>query len=242
MNAKKIKLNKRLTALGKIIDWSDSVYISKKITFLLFLVLLSGLIVSKQVLGWGLLNTTKAAALQGSPLPEFSPEKGDANDTVIGHESKQGISGIASELSLAQFVFKKNAEEIIQDKPMQNMIEAVAKRDTQTAAYLVAIAKKESNSGKFAPKDENGKECYNYWGYRGSQKTTKSGYSCFDSPEQAVGVVGDRIQILSQIGERDTPREMVIWKCGANCAAAGGHAAAKKWIADVALYYEKLNL
>jgi hypothetical protein len=104
------------------------------------------------------------------------------------------------------------------------------------AAFLVAIAKKESNWGMFSPK-KNGRDCYNYWGYRGSYNQTKSGYSCFDSPKQAVKVVGNRIEELVA-NNIDTPQEMLLWKCGQRCSAKTSNGAAK-WVRDVDLYYKK---
>ena len=128
---------------------------------------------------------------------------------------------------------------MVEGFPMEEMVPALSTRKKEVAAYLVAIAKKESNWGKHTPK-KNGQECYNFWGYRGKENTTDSGYSCFDSPEHAVEVVGNRIERL--IDQKiDTPAKMVVWKCGRDCEAAGGQAAANKWIADVASYYNKLN-
>lgn len=123
--------------------------------------------------------------------------------------------------------------------PMENMLPYLSEKDKQVAAYLVAIAKKESNWGKFSPKKE-GRECFNYWGYRGPENTTASGYSCFRNPQQAVAVVGSRVgELIAQ--KIDTPREMIVWKCGRNCEAAGGQAAAEKWIQDVDYYYGQLR-
>jgi len=129
--------------------------------------------------------------------------------------------------------------DMLSGSPMEEMVPALSTRSKDVAAYLVAIAKKESNWGKHTPK-KNGQECYNYWGYRGKENTTNSGYSCFDSPEHAVEVVGNRIERLID-QNINTPAKMVVWKCGRDCEAAGGQAAANKWIADVASYYNKLN-
>lgn len=129
--------------------------------------------------------------------------------------------------------------EVVGNYPISVMVPHIAKRDQAVASFLVAIAKKESDWGKHTPK-KAGKECYNFWGYRGKENTTNSGYSCFDSPEHAVTVVGDRIEKL--IGQKiNTPQRMVVWKCGRDCEAAGGQASANKWIADVAHYYKKLQ-
>lgn len=128
---------------------------------------------------------------------------------------------------------------VVGNYPISVMVPHIAKRDQSVASFLVAIAKKESDWGKHTPK-KNGKECYNYWGYRGKENTTDSGYSCFDSPEHAVTVVGNRIEnLLSK--KIDTPAKMVVWKCGRDCEAAGGQAAANKWISDVAHVYKKLQ-
>jgi hypothetical protein len=44
----------------------------------------------------------------------------------------------------------------------------ISEQNQDTAAFIVGIAKKESNWGKRVPKRE-GKDCYNYWGYRGKR-------------------------------------------------------------------------
>ena len=68
---------------------------------------------------------------------------------------------------------------IIKGTPMEKMSDYIVKRDKPVAAFLVGIAMKESKFGKYAPK-KDGADCFNYWGYRGKENTTKSGYSCFD--------------------------------------------------------------
>jgi len=129
--------------------------------------------------------------------------------------------------------------DMLAGSPMENMVAALNKRNGEVASYLIAIAKKESDFGKHSPRKGN-KECYNYWGYRGGYNATESGYSCFDSPEQAIQSVGDRIENLLD-KKVDTPEKMVIWKCGSDCNAAGGQEAANKWVSDVKSVYKKLN-
>jgi len=132
---------------------------------------------------------------------------------------------------------ERNINKMISDQPIKKMVPYIVQQDKITAAYLVAIAKKESNWGKYSPK-KDGRDCYNYWGYRGQENTTLSGYSCFDSPEQAVEVVGGRIaELVSQ--NIDTPKEMVVWKCGSTCAGHESYSV-KKWITDVNFYYQKI--
>lgn len=135
-------------------------------------------------------------------------------------------------------VIDQELAKMVSGTPMEKMLPYLSSRDEQEASFLVAIAKKESNWGKFSPK-KDGRECYNYWGYRGKENRTESGYSCFKSPRQAVAVVGARIgELIDQ--QVDTPGKMIVWKCGSNCAAAGGQAAANKWVSDVGYYYKKL--
>ncbi len=129
-------------------------------------------------------------------------------------------------------------KKILAGTPMEKMVPYIAKKDKVVAAFLVAIAKKESNWGRRVPV-LNGQDCYNYWGYRGQRaRMGTGGHTCFDSPQDAVETVGGRIERLIKSGV-DTPQEMVLWKCGSDCNATGGWAAARKWIRDVDLYYEK---
>lgn len=122
--------------------------------------------------------------------------------------------------------------------PIEKMVPFIARQDEKTAFFIVAIAKKESDWGKHVP-TLNGQDCYNYWGYRGGYKQTKSGYSCFDSPEQAIEEVGGRISGLLE-KKIDTPSEMVVWKCGSSCRTHDPGSVVK-WIYDVDLYIKKLN-
>jgi hypothetical protein len=140
---------------------------------------------------------------------------------------------------------KKEAEHKIHEEklsrmiggyPMEKMIPFLAERDEKTAAFLVAIAKKESSWGEHTP-SKNGRDCFNYWGYKGNYNLAM-GYSCFDSPEHAIKVVGDKIDEL--IAKKiDTPGKMVVWKCGSSCA---GHSpeSVQSWIGTVDTYLRKL--
>lgn len=136
--------------------------------------------------------------------------------------------------------FERSLEKMVKDHPISDMTPFLARQDKVTAAYLVAIAKHESNWGKYSPKMD-GKECYNYWGYRGqTEKVTRSGYSCFDSPKQAVSVVGKRLNHLIWKLELDTPEELLIWKCGSTCA---GHdpSDVNRWARNVGVYSRKVG-
>lgn len=129
--------------------------------------------------------------------------------------------------------------DLVKGYPISEMVPYISQRDSRVAHFLVAIAKKESDWGNHTPK-KDGKECWNFWGYRGPENTTDSGYSCFDSPNEAVAVVGDRIERLINL-HIDTPEKMVVWKCGGSCMATGGMIAARKWISDVSACYAKMN-
>lgn len=134
--------------------------------------------------------------------------------------------------------WKREIKKILTDTPMAVMTEAVIKRNRPVAAFLVGIAMKESKFGKYSPK-KDGTECFNYWGYRGKENRTASGYSCFKDPEQAVKIVGDRIEAIVKQGAK-TPSDMISWKCGRTCAGHSPESVAK-WISDVAEYYYVLN-
>lgn len=132
---------------------------------------------------------------------------------------------------------KDEVTEMVKGHPIEKMIPYICDRDKKTAAFLVAIARKESSWGLHAP-HKNGRDCYNYWGYKGNYNLSPSGYSCFDSPEHAVEVVGGKIDQL--IGKKvDTPERMVTWKCGSSCK---GHSpeSVQSWIGAVRQYWTKL--
>ena len=124
-----------------------------------------------------------------------------------------------------------------QGYPIESMTRIIAKQDEIVAAFLVAIAKKESNWGKRTPK-LNGEECNNLWGFRQKrEKMGSGGHTCFDNERDAVVSVAGRIKELIDNGV-DTPEEMVVWKCGYSCDAHSNESVAK-WVADVNYYYSK---
>ncbi len=142
-----------------------------------------------------------------------------------------------ADISKDKIAFEKEIKKITKGYPIEEMAPYISRKKKRTASFLVAIAKKESNWGRHAPK-KNGRECFNYWGYRGPENPTVSGYSCFDSPQHAVNVVGRRIsELVSQ--KVDTPKEMILWKCG-SLSCARKDRGATKWIWDVEKYYQKI--
>jgi hypothetical protein len=155
---------------------------------------------------------------------------------VLGIESAQPITQAPLKSSL-----ERTLEKMVSGHPMESMVPFISRQDPMTAAFLVSIAKQESNWGKYSPKDENGRDCYNYWGYRGrTESVTPSGYSCFRTPKEAVRVVGGRLNRLIYDYELDTPKKLLVWKCGSTCA---GHdpADVARWQNTVGMYSEKIE-
>lgn len=139
--------------------------------------------------------------------------------------------------SSAPVEFQNKISNLTKGYPIERMAPFIASRDKKVATFLVSIAKKESNWGRVSPK-KGGKECWNFWGYRGTYNQTASGYSCFDSPQQAVRVVGGRMQELVD-QDLDTPRKIAVWKCGYDCSW-DNPAQINKWVSDVGFYYQKI--
>lgn len=143
--------------------------------------------------------------------------------------------------SIPQWRLERAVTEMTIGYPIAQMLPTIFSQDQLTTAYLVGIAKKESNWGKRSPK-KDGEDCYNYWGYKGEGSRGKAlGHGCFGSPEEAVKTVATRIDTLTQDYQLETPRQMVVWKCGYSCA---GHsqASVQKWINDVAYYTDEIEM
>ena len=137
--------------------------------------------------------------------------------------------------------FERVLEKMVSGHPMEDMVPFIARQDPTTATFLVSIAKQESNWGKRSPKDAEGRECWNFWGYRGqTEKVTASGYSCFENPRQAVRVVGRRLNTLIDEYDLDTPRELIVWKCGSSCESHDP-ADVARWQRTVGLYSRKIE-
>ncbi len=164
---------------------------------------------------------------KSSKLKIKDKEDSGVKETEIIPVEKQEIGGEKAHL--------EKIEKMIGNSPMAKMIPYLEKQDPITAAFLVAIAKKESNWGKISPRTKSG-ECFNYWGFKDRRFKFVAGHSCFPSAEVAVETVGKRIDNLVAKG-KDTPAEMVVWKCGSACAKDGG---AGKWISDVNLYFKPI--
>lgn len=136
---------------------------------------------------------------------------------------------------------EKEIIEMTEGYPIEKMMPYILKQNPKTAMFLVAIAKKESAWGKRKPVLD-GKDCFNYWGFRlRAEKMGSGGHTCFDTPEEAVETVAERIDQLVQEEDIDTPSDMIVWKCGYGCQDQPKSISEKKWINDVDFYYSAMN-
>lgn len=132
-------------------------------------------------------------------------------------------------------------QELTSGYPLQIMAPTIAEYDRSVAALIVGIAKKESDWGKHVPRTPDGADCFNYWGFKGAgSRGVAMGHGCFGSPEEAVHAVGHRIIELVAKRMTSEPKNMVVWKCGSSCATHSPESV-RKWIADVDLYYQKIQ-
>ena len=183
-------------------------------------------------------NSVESMNLQSKILTEKSQifekdEKG--KNKIILASAQTDKQNKNSEAVSDQFIQK--IYEIVGEAPIKEMVPFISKRDEKVAAFLVGIAKKESSLGEHSPL-KDGHTCYNYWGYKGSAGNgSVLGYACFASAEEAIEIVGNRIEVL--IGKNhSTPAKMVnTWKCGMDCSKDPG---APGWVATVAMYFEKI--
>jgi len=164
---------------------------------------------------------------------------------VFQNMTKKEVETNIQQPQVAGVEIKRNAlrereiNEMVQGYPIAKMTRYIAKQDPKVAAFLVAIAKKESAWGDRKPV-LNGEDCYNYWGFRlKSDRMGSGGHTCFDSPEEAVSIVGARLSHLVNEEKIDTAKEMVIWKCGYSCDGPEA-AGSEKWIKDVDYYYKQM--
>ncbi len=136
--------------------------------------------------------------------------------------------------------YEDSIREMVKGYPIESMLPYIFSQDRLTAAFLVGIAKKESNWGKRVPVLDD-QDCFNYWGYRGVRRMMGSGgHTCFNSRKDAVETVATRLNKLIHSEKLNTPEKMIVWKCGFSCE---GHSreSVKKWISDVDIYFSQLS-
>ena len=136
--------------------------------------------------------------------------------------------------------FAERVRAMVKGYPIESMVPDILKQDQIVAALIIAIGKKESDWGKHVPV-LNGSDCYNYWGFRAQrEKMGTGGHTCFDSRQDAVESVAKRIKFLVSNERLNTPKKMVVWKCGYDCSWDSVKEV-NKWISDVDMYFQKLN-
>ncbi len=187
------------------------------------------------------MNEQKQIAQKTAEIQTRVLGKNDAkNDDEFEEElDKFVVEALKRFETIKQEDMEKEIRRMVAGFPIEQMIPYIVEKDRTVAAFLVGIAKKESNWGKRVPV-LNGQDCYNYWGYRGiREKMGTGGHTCFDSPQDAVDTVAKRLQDLVQ-SDIKTPEDMIIWKCGSTC---DGHSAysVQKWISDVDMYFKKIE-
>lgn len=148
------------------------------------------------------------------------------------------VSDEVASMRFPKSFFELKLRALVFGYPMRRMVPSLLEQDRKVAVFLVAIAKKESNWGVNAPW-KDGRDCFNYWGYRGPENATDSGYSCFSSPQEAVSVVGLRLRTLIADQGLDTPRELIVWKRG--FLSSPLDASEEKWVSDVSYYAGKFS-
>ena len=135
---------------------------------------------------------------------------------------------------------QESLQQILEGSPMESFGGLLMRYAPNTRALAVGIAKQESNWGQYAP-HKAGRDCYNYWGYKGMGKngSVAGGYACFETPGESVATVVGRIDSLVARG-LNTPRKMLVWKCGASCATHSSESV-ERWVGVVDGYYRQLN-
>ncbi len=139
----------------------------------------------------------------------------------------------------AQEAFEARARAMVKGYPIEKMLPEIFKQDRVVAAFLIAMAKQESQWGKRVPV-LNGQDCLNYWGFRSKRaRMGTGGHTCFDSIADAVQTVGHRVEELVYKYNRTTANRMIIWKCGYSCDGHDPYNVAS-WKRTVQMYYDKL--
>ncbi len=169
---------------------------------------------------------------------EVASENGDIDLSGSSVEGDDVFLEYFSET--AEEEYRAKISEMVKGSPIEEMLPYIFEKDRTVAAFLVGIAKKESNWGKRVPVLE-GQDCFNYWGYRGVRRLMGTGgHTCFNSRKDAVDTVAKRIEKLVYSQKLNTPEKMILWKCGFSCE---GHSreSVKKWISDVSMYFSQID-
>lgn len=201
------------------------------------------------LLDHGVLAQSDADAVAVEESAAMPEGKSDAAETLAEtflEDETNDISASQEDVFLEYFSevaeeeYRSKITEMVKGYPIEPMLPYIFEKDRTVAAFLVSIAKKESNWGKRVPVLE-GQDCFNYWGYRGVRRLMGTGgHTCFNSRKDAVDTVARRIEKLVYSEQLNTPEKMILWKCGFSCE---GHSreSVKKWISDVDMYFSRLE-
>lgn len=169
-------------------------------------------------------------------IEDFSDE-----DEIDNRDNVEYIEKVIQNLEKSEKrELEKEIKKMVKGYPIEKMVPYIVEKDKIVVAFLIGIAKKESDWGKRVPV-LSGQDCYNYWGYRGKRRMMGTGgHTCFNSRKDAVDTVAKRLEWLVNNNKLNTPEKMIIWKCGSTCE---GHSrySVQKWISDVNMYFQKLN-
>lgn len=169
-----------------------------------------------------LINRIQSQAKEG--LLSFDLDNNTKENEELALELKAQIK--EETVCVTDEELRKDIEKELLGTKMEPMIDYIATHERQTAALIVGIAKSESG---YKHNYRN-----NFWGYAG-------GYFPFESPKEAVRVVGKRIKQLEDKG-LNTPQKIVTtWKCGRSCA---GHApgSVERWVSTASAPYNRIAL
>lgn len=187
-----------------------------------------------------------AVTEEAVPVVEEQPDVAETLAETFLEDGTDSASASQEDVFLEYFSevaeeeYRAKITEMVKGYPIEPMLPYIFEKDRTVAAFLVSIAKKESNWGKRVPVLE-GQDCFNYWGYRGVRRLMGTGgHTCFNSRKDAVDTVARRIEKLVYSEQLNTPEKMILWKCGFSCE---GHSreSVKKWISDVDMYFSRLE-
>ncbi len=183
------------------------------------------------------LDSQKATVLGAATKNEYNPGDSTQVENYVSQIMKdyQDKSGNTKQL-------EKEIYAMVGDTPMKQMVPYIAQQDRMVAAFMVGIARQESSWGVHVPVDDDGNDCYNYWGYRGKRaKMGTGGHTCFNSPKDAVETVAKRLKFLVSNEKMTTPGKMVVvWKCGYDCSWDKSENVTR-WVDAVNYYFKQFH-
>lgn len=186
----------------------------------------------------------RGVSAQAPSMETFSAmtvvSSGDGEVDIANSSGEGGDVFLEYFSEAAEEEYRAKISNMVKGHPIEGMLPYIFEKDRTVAAFLVGIAKKESNWGKRVPVLD-GQDCFNYWGYRGVRRLMGTGgHTCFNSRKDAVDTVAKRIEKLVYSQKLNTPEKMILWKCGFSCE---GHSreSVKKWISDVNMYFSQLD-